>query len=65
MINVVGHHGDDPEAVRIGLTLSSVLHVRHDAVLFGFYVAAKGHEAKGLARLGLAQYLDVKAKSVV
>ena len=44
---------------------SNVLNFRRDALLFGFYVAAKGHEAKGLARLALAQYLDGKAKAVV
>ena len=61
---LVRHHGDDPEAVRIGFTLS-ILNVRREAVLFGFYVAAKGHEAKGLARLALANYLNGKAKAVV
>jgi thiol-disulfide isomerase/thioredoxin len=60
---LVRHHGDDPEAVRIGLTPSSV-NDRRDALLFGFYVAAKGHEAKGLARLALATYLEDKAKRV-
>ena len=35
---------------------------RRDALLLGFYAAAKGHEAKGLARLALAQYLAHKAK---
>ena len=62
---LVRHHGDDPEAVRIGLTLSNELNFRRDALFFGFYVAAKGHEAKGLARLALARYLDGKAKAVV
>ena len=61
---LVRHHGDDPEAVRIGLTFSNVLNYRRDALFFGFYVAAKGHEAKGLARLALAKYLDGKAKAV-
>ena len=41
------------------------MNVRRDALLFGFYVAAKGHEAKGLARLALANYLNLKAKAVV
>ena len=36
----------------------------HDALLTGFYAAAKGHEAKGLARLALAQYLEQAAKFV-
>ena len=38
---------------------------RRDALLLGFYAAAKGREAKGLARLALAQYLANKAKEVV
>jgi thiol-disulfide isomerase/thioredoxin len=37
---------------------------RCDAILWGFYVAAKGREAKGLARLALAQYLAQKASRV-
>jgi peroxiredoxin len=61
---LVRHHGDYPEAVRIGLTPSTRNDWR-DALLFGFYVAAKGHEAKGLARLALAQWLDLKAKLIV
>jgi thiol-disulfide isomerase/thioredoxin len=60
---LVRHHGDDPEAVRIGLTFSAG-NDRTDALLFGFYVAARSHEAKGLARLALAQYLESKAKKV-
>jgi thiol-disulfide isomerase/thioredoxin len=61
---LVRHHGDDPEAVRIGLRLDNVLSPRRDALLLGFYAAAKGREAKGLARLALAQYLHQKAKEV-
>jgi thiol-disulfide isomerase/thioredoxin len=62
---LVRHHGDDPEAVRIGLRLDNVVNPGRDALLLGFYAAAKGREAKGLARLALAQYLAEKAKSVV
>ena len=62
---LVRHHGDDPEAVRIGLRLDNVVTPRRDALLLGFYAAAKGREAKGLARLALAQYLANKAKAVV
>ena len=58
---LVRHHGDDPEAVRIGLRLDNRVTPRRDALLFGFYAAAKGREAKGLARLALAQYLAQKA----
>jgi thiol-disulfide isomerase/thioredoxin len=60
---LVRHHGDDPDAVRIGL-MPNIGNERRDALLYGFYVAAKGHEAKGLARLALAQYLEGKAKNV-
>jgi thiol-disulfide isomerase/thioredoxin len=62
---LVRHHGNDPEAVRIGLTLDNQVSPRRDALLLGFYVAAKGREAKGLARLALAQYLARKAEHVV
>ncbi len=62
---LVRHHGDDPEAVRIGLTLYPQVTPRCDAILLGFYAAAKGREAKGLARLALAQYLAEKADRVV
>ncbi len=58
---LVRHHGNDPEAVRIGLVLDNIVSHHHDALLFGFYAAAKGHEAKGLARLALAQYLEEQA----
>ncbi len=61
---LVRHHGDDPEAVRIGLELDNVVSPRRDALLLGFYAAAKGREAKGLARLALAQYLAKKARMV-
>jgi thiol-disulfide isomerase/thioredoxin len=61
---LVRHHGDDPEAVRIGLGLDNRVTPRRDALLFGFYAAAKGREAKGLARLALAQYLAPKATEV-
>jgi peroxiredoxin len=61
---LVRHHGDDPEAVRIGLELDNAATPRRDALLLGFYATAKGREAKGLARLALAQYLERKAKLV-
>jgi thiol-disulfide isomerase/thioredoxin len=62
---LVRYHGDDPEAVRIGLTLDNAVTPRRDALLLGFYAAAKGREAKGLARLALAQYLARRAAHVV
>ena len=61
---LVRHHGDDPEAVRIGLLLDNMTSSRRDALLLGFYAAARGREAKGLARLALAQYLAKKARFV-
>jgi thiol-disulfide isomerase/thioredoxin len=61
---LVRHHGDDPDAVRVGLKLDHLVSPRRDALLLGFYAAAKGREAKGLARLALAQYLANKAKEV-
>jgi RNA polymerase sigma factor (sigma-70 family) len=57
-------HGDDPEAVRVGLGMDNIVSSHHDALLTGFYASAKGREAKGLARLALAQYLEQKAKFV-
>jgi RNA polymerase sigma factor (sigma-70 family) len=62
---LVRHHGNDPEAVRVGLGLDNIVSHHHDALLFGFYAAAKGHEAKGLARLALAQYLEEQAMFAV
>jgi len=62
---LVRHHGNDPEAVRIGLQLHHQVTPRCDAILLGFYAAAKDREAKGLARLALAQYLAQKANQVV
>ena len=59
---LVRHHGDDPDAVRIGLGLDNLTTPHRDKLLTGFYAAAKCREAKGLARLALAQYLEVEAK---
>ena len=61
---LVRYHGDDPEAVRVGLGIDNIVSRHHDALFYGFYAAAKGHEAKGLARLALAQYLEEQAKFV-
>ncbi len=51
---LVRHFGDDPEAVRVGLGLDNIVSHHTDQLLAGFYAAAKGHEAKGLARLACA-----------
>ncbi len=59
---LVRHHGDDPDAVRVGLGIGNIVSHHHDALLSGFYAAAKGHEAMGLARLALAQYLEEAVK---
>jgi thiol-disulfide isomerase/thioredoxin len=56
------HHGDDPEAIRVGLELSNILSPHRDVLLAGFLASAKGREARGLARLALAQYLEQKAQ---
>jgi RNA polymerase sigma factor (sigma-70 family) len=61
---LVRHHGDDPEAVRVGLGMDNLVSPHRDALLTGFYASAKGREAKGLARLALAQYLEKKAQFV-
>jgi thiol-disulfide isomerase/thioredoxin len=61
---LVRHLGDDPEAVRVGLTLDNILTHRRETLLTGFYAAAKSREARGLARLALAQYLAKKAREV-
>ncbi len=47
---LVRHHGDDPEAVRIGLGMTNSLSPRRDAFLLGFLASARGREARGLAR---------------
>jgi RNA polymerase sigma factor (sigma-70 family) len=59
---LVRYHGDDPEAVRVGLSVDNIVSHHSDALVTGFYAAAEGHEAKGLARLALAQYLQEAAK---
>ena len=56
------HHGDDPEAIRIGLSLDNVLSSHRDTLLLSFLASAKGREAKGLARIALAPYLESKAR---
>ncbi len=61
---LVRHFGDDPEAVRVGLTMNNARSPRGQSLLLGFYVTAKGREAKGLARFGLAHYLQLKASAV-
>ena len=59
---LVRHHGDDPVAIEVGLRLTNLLSDRRDALVRGFYASAKSHEAQGIARLALAQYLEKKAE---
>ena len=57
-------HGDDPEVARVGLVLNNLCNPARDLFLEGLYIQARGHEAKGLASMALAQYLQQKAKTV-
>ncbi len=59
---LVRHHGDDPEAVRVVLGLNNAQTFHRDALLLGLYGRAKNREAAGMARLALAQYLELKAE---
>jgi thiol-disulfide isomerase/thioredoxin len=62
---LVRHHGNNPEAVRFAVAPpNNPVTPRYEALLLGFYAAATGREAKGLARLALAQYLVNKARAV-
>ncbi len=55
------YHGDDPEAVRVGLDFDNWPTADRDKLLLGFLASANARESKGLARLALAQYLECKA----
>ena len=57
---IVTYHPDDLDAVRLGLRLSNLVTPHRDAFLQGIYANATSHEAKGVARLAYAQYLDKK-----
>jgi peroxiredoxin len=59
---LVRHFGDDPDAVRVGLDLDGFPTANRDNLLLCFYASANGREAKGLARLALAQFLESKAR---
>ncbi len=59
---LVEHHAHDPEVARIALRLENAPSRRRDALLDAVYALAEGREAKGLARLALAQYLERKAQ---
>ena len=61
---LVQDHADDPEVARLGLSVANLVTRRRDAFLEGIYANALGHEAKGLARMALAQYLEKKAAEV-
>src|SRR5262249_42115975 len=57
---IARNFGDDPDAVRVGLDLDNVPSANRDDLLLNLYASARGREAKGLARLALAQYLERK-----
>jgi RNA polymerase sigma factor (sigma-70 family) len=57
---LVNDHANDPEAVRVGLMLNNVFSRNRDALMEGMYANAETREAKGLARMALAQYLERK-----
>ena len=61
---LVAHHADDPEVARVGLRLDNVLSRRRDAFLEGIYANAQCREAKGLARMAMAEYLAKKTLAV-
>jgi len=58
---LVTHHADDPEVARVGLGLENNISRRRDAFVEGIYANARGREARGLARLAMAGYLEKKA----
>jgi RNA polymerase sigma factor (sigma-70 family) len=53
--------GDDPDAIRVGLEIDREVSREHDLLIEAFAGKAKSHEAKGLAKFALAQYLTAKA----
>jgi thiol-disulfide isomerase/thioredoxin len=61
---LVLYHGDDPEAVCVGLNVDNMVSSHGDKLLYGFYASAKSRQAKGLARLALGSYLVEKAQFV-
>lgn len=61
---LVTHHADDPEVARVGLNLDNLVSRRRDAFLEGIYANAQGREAKGMARMAMAKYLEMKAACV-
>jgi thiol-disulfide isomerase/thioredoxin len=59
---LVDHFANDPEAVRVGLELNNSFSRQRDALMEGMYANAEGREAKGLARIALAAYLQQKTE---
>ncbi|MHC5542778.1 peroxiredoxin family protein, partial [Singulisphaera rosea] len=59
---LVDHFADDPEAVRVGLGLDNSFSYHRDALMDGMFANAESREAKGLARMALARYLQRKAE---
>ena len=61
---LIRHHGDDPIAVSVAFIGCEAPSTHKDAIQFGFLAAAKSREAKGIARLALARYLETKSKTI-
>ncbi len=59
---LVDNFGNDPEAARLGLSLHNTCSRHRDALMEGMYASAENREAKGLARMSLARYLQKKAE---
>ena len=55
------HHAGDPAAIRVVQNFTNLVSRDADAVVRSFFDRAEGREAKGIATLAMAQYLDKKA----
>jgi hypothetical protein len=58
------HHAGDPAAIRVVQNFTNIVCRDADAVVRSFFDRAEGREAKGIATLAMAQYLDKKAAKV-
>ena len=57
---LVRYHGNDAEAASLGLWMDKQIGPGRDLFIYGMNAAAKEHNAKGIARLSLALYLNAK-----
>ena len=55
------HHAGEPAAIRVVQDFSNNARREADALMRSFFDRAEGREAKGIATLAMAQYLDKKA----